>query len=219
MIEVFLADVSSLEDEKLFRYYYEKMPSVRKNKIDAYKFDKDKRLSLGAGILVGRAFAELCEKRAEVYGDRVITEDDVIILDGGKPEIPGICFSISHSGQMAILAMSDELVGCDIELKRDATKGIAESYFADDEVAYLKGIAGEAARKDAFFDIWTKKESYIKATGEGLSRSLDSFSVLQMKENFVTIDEYEDYAISIYTCGDLDVSITQIDFAKDIDLL
>ena len=41
-----------LSDTELFRQWYEVMPQDRRKKIDSFRFDKDKRLSLGAGILL-----------------------------------------------------------------------------------------------------------------------------------------------------------------------
>jgi 4'-phosphopantetheinyl transferase len=69
-------------------------------------------------------------------------------------------------------------VGVDVEPtdRRAESMKLAERFFAPEEVALLRAVEGEA-RRDLFFAIWTLKEAVIKATGQGLSRALDSFSV------------------------------------------
>ena len=67
-------------------------------------------------------------------------------------------------------AISDCEVGCDVEMIKDNTK-VANRFFT--------GHEAELARDNAevFTRIWTLKESFIKATGEGLKRPLNSFEI------------------------------------------
>jgi 4'-phosphopantetheinyl transferase len=57
-----------------------------------------------------------------------------------------------------------------------ATLEIAEQFFSRDEIVALRSVP-EELRTLAFFNCWTRKESYVKALGEGLSHPLDCFSV------------------------------------------
>ena len=50
--QICLLDTKALLDQEVYRYWYQKMPPGRRAKIDAFRFDKDKRLALGAGILL-----------------------------------------------------------------------------------------------------------------------------------------------------------------------
>ena len=58
---------------------------------------------------------------------------------------------------------------------RDAELGIADQYFAADEVAQLRATP-PGSQQTRFFEYWTLKESYIKARGLGLSLPLEQFA-------------------------------------------
>lgn len=98
----------------------------------------------------------------------------------GKPFLEGgeLSFNLSHSGQLALVAVAAEEVGVDVEKVRrlESLTQIAERHFSDREFAALDELEGDA-RELAFYRCWTRKEAYIKALGEGLSMALDSFEV------------------------------------------
>lgn len=98
----------------------------------------------------------------------------------GKPylEGDGLAFNLSHSGQLALVAVAPEEIGVDVEKVRrlESLTQIAERHFSEREFGALDGLVGDA-RELAFYRCWTRKEAYIKALGEGLSMALDSFEV------------------------------------------
>ena len=103
----------------------------------------------------------------------------------GKPALAdesragGLRFNVSHSHDRALLAFTrGRDLGVDIEAQRPdfATREIAQRFFAPSETSRLLALP-EAEQTRAFFQCWTRKEGYIKARGDGLSRSLDSFEV------------------------------------------
>lgn len=103
----------------------------------------------------------------------------------GKPrlETPGggdpPAFNISRSGLLGVVALSrGRRIGVDVELVRpfpDAAL-IARRFFSKREATALEEIPAPL-RLRAFYDCWTRKEAFVKATGKGLSLLLDSFSV------------------------------------------
>ncbi len=83
----------------------------------------------------------------------------------GKPYFEGhpeIRFSLSHSGDVAMLAMSDSEVGCDIEKIKDVDyEAMAKRWFTGGEVAACDS-------KENYFSVWTKKEAFLKYTADGI---------------------------------------------------
>ena len=102
----------------------------------------------------------------------------------GKPTLlaptsdPRLHFNISHShGLIVCAATLGRQVGIDVEDggRRVEFLDLAERYFAPAEVAHMHGLP-ETDRRAAFFAIWTLKEAFVKAIGQGLSFPLDSFA-------------------------------------------
>lgn len=91
----------------------------------------------------------------------------------------GIEFNLSHSGDWVLFAFTGcGEVGVDIEKIRPIPdmRDVAKVNFAASEFALWESTP-EADRVAAFYRCWTRKESFIKAIGEGLSCPLDSFEV------------------------------------------
>ena len=88
-------------------------------------------------------------------------------------------FNVSHSHELALLAFTyDRRLGVDVERRREVSdaEALARHYFSTKEIEALAATPAEQ-RSLAFLQGWTRKEAYIKAIGEGLSRPLDSFDV------------------------------------------
>lgn len=103
----------------------------------------------------------------------------------GKPYLSdpldskGLSFNLSHSGDLVLYAITKgRRVGVDVEHIRPMPDllDIAARTFSHEENHQLKSIA-ENQRLDAFFNCWTRKEAFIKATGDGVSFPLDQFDV------------------------------------------
>jgi 4'-phosphopantetheinyl transferase len=102
----------------------------------------------------------------------------------GKPAVaPGfgdgsLTFNLSHTRGMVACALARHSeIGVDVEAPdrpRADYATICRSFSPDE--ARLVAEASRDSRSDLFFRLWTLKESFVKATGEGLFRPLDSFS-------------------------------------------
>ncbi|HWQ52909.1 MAG TPA: 4'-phosphopantetheinyl transferase superfamily protein [Bryobacteraceae bacterium] len=102
---------------------------------------------------------------------------------GGKPRLNPDCggwrFNLSHAGSAALVAVArGREVGVDIERVRPVAgaAAIAARFFAPPECGAMRDLPA-ASREAGFLACWTRKEAFIKATGEGLGRNLHSFTV------------------------------------------
>jgi len=88
-------------------------------------------------------------------------------------------FNISHSGGIALFAFTrGRDIGVDVEqVRRDSDlEAIARRFFSVHEQSQLAALPAHE-KAEAFFRCWTRKEAYIKATGDGLSLPLSQFDV------------------------------------------
>lgn len=106
-------------------------------------------------------------------------------LANGKPQVtvgqnPRLLqFNVSHSAGLALIAVgSEHRLGVDIEKIRSEvdTAALAERFFSVHERDGLRALPNHL-RTPGFYACWTRKESFLKATGEGLSFPLADFSV------------------------------------------
>lgn len=99
----------------------------------------------------------------------------------GKPALPGLPFhfNLSHSGNYALVGIHPESeLGVDIEGERPSIQGpgIARRFFTAREAAWLDGHA-PAAQPHAFCRLWTCKEAWMKAEGQGMALPLNQVEV------------------------------------------
>jgi 4'-phosphopantetheinyl transferase len=103
----------------------------------------------------------------------------------GRPEIvgpagaPPLRFSLTHSpGLIAVAVALNIAPGLDVAYldQRIDVETVARQYFAVAEAADLASCPAELRRR-RFFEYWTLKEAYLKATGLGLSIPLNSFAM------------------------------------------
>ena len=175
IVKIYCYNCDKLRDRELFERCYAAAGEQRKAKIDRLRFNSDKRLSLGADILFRHALGEWADKPVKTN-------------EYGKPYIEGcpIFFNLSHSGSIAMIAVSDTEIGCDVQITSKPPLEVAQRYFCESERILIEQSNDRAKM---FFRLWTLKESYIKMLGKGLSAPLDSFEV-QFKNGtpFITAD-------------------------------
>jgi 4'-phosphopantetheinyl transferase len=111
--------------------------------------------------------------------------------DTGKPIVTeGVHFNVSHSGDLVLLAVSDDQpVGVDIERKRPVLKvnALTQRWLSDLERANLARLRELGIdESDSFLRIWSLKEAQLKALGVGISGSaraeLDRVHVMPLDE-------------------------------------
>lgn len=134
----------------------------------------DRWRSVAAWLLLRRLLAE-----------RGLSADSLPITVNvyGKPDFKtevGVHFSLSHAEDRVMAAISSASVGCDVE-RWGAGSGRWEvegrGCLTADEKAHL-AACHETDRDRAFIRLWVRKESYVKAVGEGMGIDPSSFSAL-----------------------------------------
>ena len=86
--------------------------------------------------------------------------------ENGKPHTDGICFSITHTGDTALIAISDLPIGIDAEIVRERSfSSVLKSFTAREQTEIGENIT-------TFLMHWVVKEAYIKLTGGMLAHDL-----------------------------------------------
>ncbi|MCC8126541.1 MAG: 4'-phosphopantetheinyl transferase superfamily protein [Clostridiales bacterium] len=184
--EVLCADISDLlalsgesggereQSDAWMRASMCRLSSARQEKIRALKDRKARWQSLAAGLLLDYGLQKrgYCEKEVRIGTGR-----------HGKPyftDLPGLFFNLSHSENQILAVFSEHTAGCDIQMVKSGSSRIADRFFTEDEAEFIRR-SDQNHRDEVFTELWVLKESYLKMTGEGMSRELKSFCVLDGK--------------------------------------
>jgi len=154
-----------------------------------------------------------------------INTGDLVVEIGpnGKPFLtshPQIHYNISHSGEYVVCAVAKVNLGIDVERIRDVNFRVAERYFSKAELADLMKYE-PYERRDYFFTLWTIKESYLKALGKGLTKSLSSFTVRKDRKKYHLTGEDLAVGYSVFNSslpGNYMISLCYENKAQQVDL-
>lgn len=190
--KIYAADVMKLKNEKLYQAAYQKVTDERRKKTDRMHFPEDRQLSLGVELLLLEGLKQLGVNLEEIgyrYGAN------------GKPYLTGVGqnvhFSLSHSGRLALCAISSQEIGCDVEKISDVNLNIAKRFFFPTEYDMIEGQKSTELRREMFFRLWTLKESYIKMTGMGMSLPMDSFCI-HFDQSGISINQKSNYEVCYF---------------------
>lgn len=152
------------------RELYKSLSDKRIEKISRLKSETAKRQSIAAELLLNIGMdKERCGVKRPVLWD---TDEN------GKPylvDYPDIYINMTHSKDYAACVIADAPAGVDIQYMRAVDLSIAGRFFCEEEQKYIKDSENP---KNAFYEIWVRKESFIKAVGRGLGIPLGSFSAM-----------------------------------------
>lgn len=203
MTKIFFTDTSCLFNDAVFDGAKNHILPWRCSKLERLKFRQDKNLSLGASLMLSCAISSV---------GMDITEKEIAYHKNGKPYFKthaDVHFSLSHSGNIALCALSDKETGADVQLMCDFKESICRRYFLKSEADFVLGAKSYEDKKDRFFKIWCLKEAYAKMTGEGLG-SFSDFEICLFpspsvkRKNALTVAclkeyEYDGYKIAVCT--------------------
>ena len=129
-----------------------------------YRRELDQKLSVAVVLLLMKGL----EKEYGLTGPPVFS-----FGPNGKPFLadhPEIHFNLSHCPRAALCVLSEENVGCDIEAVPDTLdRDVCRHCFNEAEQASIRTADKPLL---AFTEHWTRKEAYLKWTGEGLCDDL-----------------------------------------------
>lgn len=178
-MNLYSMNIQCLMEEETFLKEYKKASVLRKHKIDAKKVQKEKIRSLAADILIRRGVHDY-ETSLQLEHQPLLCEDYGAY---GKPylqQYPNLFFNVSHSGEYVVAVFAEEEIGIDLQINKVITDHFSKRFFSQEEQNYLAELTKNLEKEEVVnpgIVLWACKESFVKYTGEGLQRSLDSFTV------------------------------------------
>jgi len=176
-LQVWCAQVPTRFDNALLQAYLALLSDAEREQLARLRFDRLKRRYLITRALVRTVLSRHAPIAPAAWSFAQNAFGRPFIADP-PAEARGLQFNLSHTEALVVLVVGrGREVGIDVECtQRHAPLDVAQRYFSPAESAALSALppASQAAR---FWDLWTLKESYLKARGMGLSLPLDAFTV------------------------------------------
>lgn len=153
-IIVYKAQTASLIKKKSLQQLLNKLPPNLQAKALRYRSESSRY-----NYIAGRLLLQHGLRHFKINDDL----EQITFLKNGKPVLPGIHFSISHSDHQVICAFSREgRLGVDLEKINPIDFENFTSFFTKREWATIQGADDPI---QVFYWYWTRKESIIKALG------------------------------------------------------
>jgi 4'-phosphopantetheinyl transferase len=175
---VWLARPEDAEGGGLLDEYRRILDPHETARLDRFRFERDRRTFLVAHALLRSTLSHYAPVAPAAWrfaaGDHGRPE---IAWGGGSP--PPLRFNVSRRcGLVACAVTRSADVGVDVEdtSRLDKPLALARDVLAAEEVATIDSLPTECRRQQAFYELWTLKEAYLKARGVGLGLPLDSFA-------------------------------------------
>jgi 4'-phosphopantetheinyl transferase len=174
-IDLWCTYVSAIRDDLLWTRYDALLSADERAKQARFRFARDQRRYLVTRVLARTVLSRYAAVRPQDWAFSAGAHGRPVIA--APSPAPPLEFNISHSADLVMLGVTaDRTLGIDTEsfVARDADIAGLDRYFAAEESAALLALSPRERRR-RFFELWTLKESYIKARGMGLAIALDAF--------------------------------------------
>lgn len=195
MVKLYYAEITKLYDEKCFEEKINQIKEKRQVRILEHCQKKDRCRSLAASLLLKKAL----EKEEICYEEVCFAEEP-----GGKPKLlqKDLFFNLAHAQDLAVCVISDQEVGVDVE-RKDRLEGRKQNrklQIAKKILTPEEWILWEKAgcQTEELISVWTKKESYVKMSGKGLTVNLTTIDTLS-NAFYQQIVVEDTYMISVCT--------------------
>lgn len=182
-MKIYKCNISDVTQSELDTWFHA-MSKERRNEVTKIVNKKKKASKIVADYLCRKAVSEFCS----------VAPNEIIFQKNGfgKPYAKNqpIHFSISHSADTVICAVSDKEIGIDIEKIKPFNAKAAEKFATKKELEYIR------SKENGFFEIWTLKEAYFKCIGTGLGADIKNVS-FEILPNRIVCSEVG-YELSFY---------------------
>lgn len=171
--QVFYCNIDPLRDAALYAHYAALVPEKQQEHLLTLRFPDDRLRSLAAGLMLHCALNHL---QVPLHLRCVVRRPN------GRPifqDLP-VHFSLSHSGTVAMCAISDAAVGADVQRLHAPSDALIARVCTAEERTWL---ASQADSDGAFTALWTRKESLLKMLDRTISEDLRSFPCLDKDQN------------------------------------
>ena len=174
-IELWCAFLPDLDAERLEEVYAALLTEAERARQRRLRFAEDRRRDLAARVLVRTVLSRYASVPPETWVFGVDARGRPRIV-APQPATP-LQFNIAHSGDLVVVGVAPgNPLGVDVEqLARRTDTTRLERYFAPLEIRQMRALPARA-RRLRFFELWTLKESYLKARGVGLRMPLHSLA-------------------------------------------
>ncbi len=199
-VELYLMNITNIVEEKKETKLAELISVYRLNKLNKFIYREDYLRSLYAECLLRFL---LCKKIPAINSDIHIE-----YARYGKPYINGnnkIEFSISHSGNWVVVAISNITAGVDIEEIKHKDSLVIERFFSSNEKDDIYENIKTSDEK--YYKLWTLKESYMKFTGLGLQVPIEQCVFQKKNKEYVLADNKQLQFSSFYVSSGYIVSV------------
>ncbi|MFE8071680.1 4'-phosphopantetheinyl transferase superfamily protein [Marinobacteraceae bacterium S3BR75-40.1] len=154
---------------------------AEREKLSRYRRTEDRLEFLVSRYVVRRCLSELsCAHPGELRLTNLSTGQPVIVSLDGESQVASVSLSHTH-GAVALLA-GPRAVKCGIDVERMTDLNVKQlltaRFFSSREREWVESGSSVASIRSRFFRVWTLKEAYLKATGEGMAGFSDKVEVL-----------------------------------------
>lgn len=150
---------------------------------DRFRFDRHRNRFIAARAQLRQVLGAYLQTNPAALTFSAGPNDKPLL--GGSFKESGLHFNLTHSEDVALVAVTRiGEVGIDVERIRpikDVTELVAR-FFSIRESELFQKLPAEV-KPTAFFNLWTRKEAMLKATGEGITRSLKQVEVSFLPED------------------------------------
>ena len=184
-------NLSNVNDDEDWKSLIPFVSARRREKISKYKHVEDKVLSLYGELMIRMGLS----KALGLSNDEELKFD---FNEYGKPYChiyTHLKFNLSHTRTCIIVCLSENKeVGVDVERLNNPPYEIMNLCFHKNEIDYVNNP--KESKIKSFFEIWTKKEAYLKCKGTGMVSDLDRIDTCSMDEKFYSYIS-EDYFCTV----------------------